>query len=337
MKIAVFGAGAIGGYIAARLALAGEDVTVVARGEKLEAIRRRGLRLVGPGGGDDATARPACVGAPAEAGPQDYVFVATKAHSGPAAAPALAPLLGPGTTVVPAFNGVPWWFFHRLEGPWEGRRLESVDPGGAQWRHIGPERVIGCVVYPAAEVVEPGVVRHIALDRMPVGEPGGGRSERALRLSRAMVRAGMKAPARPRIRDEIWMKLWGAAALNPLSMLTGATLAELVGDPAARAVARAAMAEMAGIGERLGMRLAVSLDRRLDGAGAVGAHKTSTLQDLEAGRPVELEPLIGAPLEIARMVGAAAPTLETLSALSRLRARSAGVWPGDETAHGGRS
>ena len=326
MKIAVFGAGAIGGYMAARLAHAGENVTVIARGAKLEAIRRAGLRLLSAGGA--ITAHPACVADPAEAGPQDYVIVATKAHSMPAIAPLLAPMLGPGAAVVPAVNGAPWWFFHRLEGEWEGRRLESVDPGGAQWTHIGPERVIGCVVYPAAEVVEPGVVRHIALDRVPLGEPGGARSARAARLSAAMIRAGMKAPVRPRIRDEIWIKLWGNAAFNPVSLLTGATLDEIAGDPDVRAIVRAAMVEVEAVGKRLGLRLPIGVDRRLEGAGAVRGHKTSTLQDLEAGRAVELEPLIGAPIEIARAAGVVTPTLDMIYALARQRARTAGVWPG---------
>ena len=326
VKIAVFGAGAIGGWLAARLALAGEDVTVIARGEKLEAIRRSGLRLIGADG-EEETARPACVGDPAEAGAQDCVILAVKAHAAPAVAPRLAPLLGPETAVVPAVNGAPWWFFHRLAGPWEGRRLRSVDPDDAQWTHIGPERVIGCVVYPAAEVVAPGVVRHIAGDRFPLGEPGGERSARAARLSRALIAAGVKAPARPRIREEIWIKLWGAAAFNPIGMLTGATLAEIAGDDAVRAVARAMMAEVRDIGDRLGLRSRIGLDRRLEGAAAVGGHRVSTLQDFEAGRPVELEPLIGAVIEIGRMTGVATPTLDTVFALARQRARTAGVWP----------
>lgn len=326
MKIAVFGAGAIGGYLAARLAHSGANVTLIARGAKLEAVRRNGLRLLSADG--EITARPACAADPAEAGTQDYVIVATKAHSMPAIAARLAPMLGPETAVVPAVNGVPWWFFHRLDGKWEGRRLESVDPGGAQWTHIGPERVIGCVVYPAAEVVAPGAVRHIALDRMPIGEPNGARSERAARLSAAMIRAGMKAPVRPRIRDEIWIKLWGNAVFNSVSLITGATLGEIAGDPEVRAIVRAAMVEIEEAGKRLGLRLPIGVDRRLEGAGAIGGHKTSTLQDLEAGRAVELEPLIGAPIEIARAIGLATPTLDMIYALARQRARIAGVWSG---------
>ena len=326
MKIAVFGAGAIGGWLAARLARAGTDVTLIARGAALDAIRRDGLRLIDESG--DTVTRPTCVGDSAEAGVQDYVFLATKAHSAPAAAPRLAPLLGPDTAVVSAVNGVPWWFFHRLPGAWEGRRLRSVDPDDAQWTHIGPDRAIGCVVYPAAEAVAPGVVRHVALDRFPIGEPGGARSARAARLSKAMIAAGLKAPVRPRIREEVWIKLWGSAAFNPVSLLTGATLGEIADDEAVRAVVRAAMVEVDAVGRRLGLNPPIDVDRRLAGAGAVGRHKTSTLQDLERGRPVELEPLVGAVAEIGRMTGVATPTLDTIHALARQRARTAGVWPG---------
>ncbi len=325
MKIAIYGAGAIGGYMAARLARTDAEVVLIARGAKLEAIRRNGLRLFSDR--EDFTVSVACTDDPAEAGVQDYVVLAMKAHSIPAVAPLLRPMLGPQTAVVPAVNGVPWWFFYRLGGAWDGQRLESLDPGGAQWTHIGPERVIGCVVYPAAEVLEPGVVRHISLDRMPVGEPDGARSERAGALSRAMAAAGMRAPVRPRIRDDIWIKLWGNATFNPVSLLTGATLEEIAGDDSVRAGVRQMMIEVEDIGKRLGLRLSVDLDRRLAGAGAVGAHKTSTLQDLENGRTVELVPLIGAVIEIGRKIGAPTPTLDLIYALARQRARTAGVWP----------
>jgi 2-dehydropantoate 2-reductase len=325
MKICIYGAGAIGGYMAARLAAAGEEVTVIARGAKLDAIRRKGLRLISEDG--DITTRPACTDDPAEAGPQDTVIITMKAHSVPAVAASMKPLLGPETAVVPAVNGVPWWYFHKLAGPWEGRRLESVDPGGAQWTHIGPERVIGCVVYPAAEVVEPGVVRHIALNRMPIGEPDGSRSERVERLSEAMISAGMKAPVRPRIRDEIWIKLWGNLSFNPVSLLTGATLARIAADPGVRAVVRAMMVEAQAIGSALGVRFAIDIERRIAGAGDVGEHKTSTLQDLEHGRAVELGPLVGAVAEIGRMIGVATPTIDMVYALARQRAMTAGCWP----------
>ena len=250
MKICVYGAGAIGGYVAARLANAGIDVTVIARGAKLDAIRKNGLTLLSDAG--DITTHPAVTDDPAAAGPQDYVIIAMKAHSVPGVAHKMAPLFGPETAVVPAVNGVPWWYFHKLDSPLRDHRIETVDPGGAQWTHIGPERVIGCVVYPAAETVEPGVVRHIALDRMPIGEPDGAKSDRALALSKAMIAGGMKSPVRPRIRDDIWIKLWGNVAFNPVSMLTGATLAEIAGDELVRPVVREMMVEAKTIGENLG-------------------------------------------------------------------------------------
>ena len=325
MKICVYGAGAIGGYMAARLAHAGSQVTVIARGAKLEAMRKNGLTLLSEAG--DITTRPAVTDEPAEAGPQDYVIIAMKAHSVPAVAERMAPLFGPETAVVPAVNGVPWWYFHKLDGPWQDRQIETVDLGGAQWTHIGPERVIGCVVYPAAEVIEPGVVRHIALDRMPIGEPDGSKSDRAQALSKAMIAAGMKSPVRPRIRDDIWIKLWGNVAFNPVSMLTGATLGEIAADDLVRPVVREMMVEAKAIGEKLGVNFPIDVDRRLAGGGEVGDHKTSTLQDLEAGQPVELPALVGAVAELGRMTGVPTPTIDTIYALARQRAITAGVWP----------
>ncbi len=326
MKICVYGAGAIGGYFGARLARCGHDVTLIARGPHLEAMRKNGLRLISAG--DDFTVHPLCTDDPAEAGPQDYVIVTLKAHSVPAVAERMKPLLGPDTAVVPAVNGVPWWYFHKLEGPWEGTRVETVDPGGAQWTHIGPERVIGCVVYPAAEVVEPGVVRHIALDRVPLGELDGTRSERALALSKALIEAGVKAPVRPRIRDDVWIKLWGNCAFNPVSVLTGGTLGEIAHDPATRAVARAMMVEARAIGEKLGARFPIDVERRIEGAAEVGDHKSSTLQDFELGRPMEIDALVAAVAELGRLVGIPTPTLDMIYALVRQRARTAGCYPG---------
>ena len=326
MKICVYGAGAIGGYFGARLARCGHDVTLIARGPHLEAMRKNGLRLISAD--DDFTVHPLCTDEPAEAGPQDYVIVTLKAHSVPAVAERMKPLLGPDTAVVPAVNGVPWWYFHKLEGPWEGTRVETVDPGGAQWTHIGPERVIGCVVYPAAEVVEPGVVRHIALDRVPLGELDGTRSERAQALSRALIEAGVKAPVRPRIRDDVWIKLWGNCAFNPVSVLTGGTLGEIAHDPATRAVARAMMIEARAIGEKLGARFPIDVERRIDGAAEVGDHKTSTLQDFERGRPMEIDALVAAVAELGRLVDIPTPTIDMIYALVRQRARTAGCYPG---------
>jgi 2-dehydropantoate 2-reductase len=326
VRICVYGAGAIGGYFGARLARCGHDVTLIARGPHLEAMRKNGLRLISAG--DDFTVHPMCTDEPAEAGHQDYVIITLKAHSVPAVAERMKPLLGPDTAVVPAVNGVPWWYFHKLEGPWEGTRVETVDPGGAQWTHIGPERVIGCVVYPAAEVVEPGVVRHIALDRVPLGELDGTRSERALALGKALIEAGVKAPVRPRIRDDVWIKLWGNCAFNPVSVLTGGTLGEIAHDPATRAVARAMMVEAQAIGEKLGARFPIDVERRIDGAAEVGDHKSSTLQDFERGRPMEIDALVAAVAELGRLVGIPTPAIDMIYALVRQRARTAGCYPG---------
>jgi 2-dehydropantoate 2-reductase len=318
MRIAVFGAGAIGGYLAMELGRAGHEVAVIARGQTLEAIRSRGLRLLI--GGAERTADLHASDDPAEIGPVDYVLLALKANSAPSIAPRLGPLLGPESAVVTAMNGVPFWYFHALEGRWRDHRLESVDPGGVLWRTIGPERCIGCVVYPAAEVVEPGVVRHLEGDRFVLGEPDGSRSERVQRLSRALIEAGLKAPVRPRIRDEIWVKLWGNLSFNPISVLTGATLDVIAADAGTRAVVRAMMQEAQAIGEKLGVRFGIDVERRMDGAMAIGAHRTSMLQDLERGRPLELEPMVGAVQELGRLTGLPTPTIDVVLALARQRA-----------------
>jgi 2-dehydropantoate 2-reductase len=222
---------------------------------------------------------------------------------------------------------VPWWYFHRLPGPYEGRRLESVDPGGRQWDGIGPERAVGCVVYPAAEVPEPGVIEHVSGDRFVLGEPSGEATERVQALSRLLIKAGLKAPVRPRIRDEIWVKLWGNLSFNPISALTGATLDVITADPSTRALARAMMLEAQAVGERLGVRFGVDVERRIEGAAAVGAHKTSMLQDLERGRPMEIDALVTAVQEMGRLVGVATPAIDAVLALVAQRARLAGCYP----------
>jgi 2-dehydropantoate 2-reductase len=285
-------------------------------------MQAAGVRLISEAG--ETVAHPRALADGRDAGPQDCVILALKAHSVPAAVEAIRPLLGPETPVVTAQNGIPWWYFYKLPGPWEGRRLEAVDPGGVIWSGIGPERAIGCVVYPACEIVRPGVVRHIEGDRFTLGEPDGSRSERVAAVARALVRAGVKTPVRPRIRSEIWLKLWGNAVFNPISALTRATLAAITADPSTRAFARAAMLEVQSVAEALGERMAVGVDARIQGAGEVGEHKTSMLQDLEQGRPMELEALVGAVVELARITGVAAPNLEVLHALAALLARSAG-------------
>jgi len=317
MRICIFGAGAIGGLIAARLAVKGADVSLVARGPHLAAIRARGLEL--RDGERSFVTHPTAASEAAELGEQDYLVVTLKAHSVPGALPQLKPLLGRDTAVVMGVNGVPWWYFHKLPGPYEGLRLRSVDPDDGQWREIGPERVIGCVVYPAAEVVEPGVVELVEGTRFSLGEPDGSRSERVTRLSEALIAADFKAPVRPRIRDEIWIKLWGNLSFNPISALTLATLHAIVQDSGTRAVAKAMMLEAQAIAERLGVKFPIDVDRRIDGAGAVGAHKTSMLQDLERGRPREIDALLGAVQELGGMTGMPTPTIDTVLALVRLR------------------
>jgi 2-dehydropantoate 2-reductase len=239
----------------------------------------------------------------------------------------MQPLLGPETAVVTAVNGVPWWYFYKLEGPYNGHRLASVDPGDVQWNGIGPERAIGCVVYPAAEVVAPGVVQLVEGDRFSLGEPSGERTERVKRLSEALIDAGLKAPIRPKIRDEIWVKLWGNLSFNPISALTTATLDVLCTDEGTRGVARAMMVEARTIAEKMGVRFTIDVDKRIAGAAAVGAHKTSMLQDLERGRPMEIDALVTAVQEMGRLVEVPTPTIDTVVALVRLRAQMAGCYP----------
>lgn len=325
MKIAIYGAGAIGGYLGWKLAATagetGAEVALIARGAHLAAMQADGLTLIEEAG--RRTVRVTATDDPATLGPQDYVIVALKAHAVAGAVPAMQPLLGAGTTVVMAVNGVPWWYFYALPGDWQDRRLTSLDPGDVQWTGIGPERVLGCVVYAAAEVAAPAEIRHVEGTRFTLGEPAGGRSERALALSRVMDAAGLKAPVRPKIRDELWLKLWGNLSFNPLSMLTHATLKGLCDDPGVRALARAMMVEGQAIAEDLGVRFPMDVDRRIEAAAAVGEHKTSMLQDLEAGRPMELDAVVGAVVEMGRLVGRPTPTIDAVLALARLRARHA--------------
>lgn len=327
MRITIFGAGAIGGYLAAKLALAGRtDLSIVARGAHLEAIRSGGLRLIEEG---KETAVPVRAAAKAEElGVQDYVVLALKAHSLGPALDQIAPLLGDDTAVVTMQNGVPWWYFHKIGGPLEGSRIASVDPGGAIWERLGPERVIGAVVYPAAEVDAPGLIRHVEGKRFSLGEPSGEKSDRVVRLAEELIAAGLQAPVRDDIRGEIWVKLWGNLSFNPISALTGSTLADIVADESTRTVARAMMLEAQAIGERLGVRFPIDVDRRIKGAGAVGAHKTSMLQDLERGRPMEIDALVTAVRELGQLTGQPTPTIDLVLALVRRLAIERGCYPG---------
>ena len=324
MKIAIFGAGAIGGYLGARLAKAGVDVTLIARGPHLAAIRENGLTLHTLT--DSFTVRPRATDDPAQAGEQDFVFLTIKANSAPAIAASIAPMLRSDTGVVTAMNGLPFWYFHKLGGPQEGRRLKSVDPGDLLWTHIGPQRAIGCVLDPAAAIEAPGVIRHTYSDRVPIGEPDGSRSERIQALSKAMIAAGLKAPVRPRIRTDLWIKLWGNVCFNPLSALTHATLDVLATDPELAPLVMALMSEARAVGEALGIDFLIDTKKRIAGAAEAGAHKTSMLQDLESRRPMEIDPIVGAVVELGRVLDVPTPTIDIVLALVRRRAIEAGCY-----------
>jgi 2-dehydropantoate 2-reductase len=329
MKICVFGAGAIGGQLGATLAMAGKDVSLIARGPHLEAMQSNGLRLIDPEG-TEHTVKVAASDRPADFGPQDYVFLSTKAYAAADAVEAMQPLLGPDTCVITASNGMPWWYFHKMPGPWEGRRISMVDPADAQWNGIGPDRVLGTVLWVSSEVPEPGMVRHTFGNRMPLGEPDGSNSYRVTALAEILNDAGMKSPVRSDIRSEIWLKLWGNSAFNPVSVLTEGTLHDLATDPGVRPVIKQIMTETQAVAEALGITFPVNADTRIKMAGDVGAHPTSTLQDLRAGKPLELDALVGAVVEVAKMVDVPAPTLEMIFGLSVRRARQAGCYPGKD-------
>jgi 2-dehydropantoate 2-reductase len=322
LKFAIVGAGAIGGYLGARLALAGEEVTFIARNRNLAAINANGFRLIEEDGREQVARNLRAVQRMAEAGPQDVVLLTLKAHQVKDVLPELRELFGPHTLVVTMINGLPWWYFHKLAGPYEGRSLESVDPGGVIGAHIEPERVIGGIVYPASELVEPGVVRVVEGNRFTLGELDGSRSERIEALSQAMMRAGFKSPVSKDIRGEIWVKLWGNLSFNPISALTHATLQDICRFPATRQLAARMMTEAQAIGEKLGVEFKISLDKRIAGAEAVGAHKTSMLQDVEHGRALELQALVGSVVELAQITQTPAPNIEAVHAVASLLAQT---------------
>lgn len=324
MKICIFGSGAIGGYIGVELQRAGADVSLIARGPHLASMKEHGVKLIKDG--EEHVVHPRCTDDPSELGPQDYVIVCLKAHSVPAVVDDMQPLLGPDTAVVTAVNGIPYWYFYKDGSEAEGTTLETVDPGAKQWNGLGPERAIGCVVYPATEVVEPGVIKHVYGDKFPLGEPDGSQSSRVTTLSEVMEQAGLRAPVLDRIRDEIWLKLWGNVSFNPISALTLETLDNIAQDPETRAVAKNMMLEAQQIGERIGVNFRVDVERRINGAGKVGAHKTSMLQDLEAGRPMEIDALVSSVQEMGAKLGVATPTIDTVLALVKQRAAQAGLY-----------
>lgn len=321
MRICVVGAGAIGGLMAAKLALAGNPVTVVDVGRHLAAIRDKGLKLIWENG-KEFVAKVKAVVTLAEAGPQDFVVLSVKAHFLEQAAREIESVLGPETMVLTVQNGLPWWYFQRLGGPHEGHKLESLDPAGVLARKIAPERIIGCVVYPAAAVVEPGVIRHVEGDRFPIGELDGRETERVKRLHDVLVAAGLKSRVLSDIRSEIWLKAWGNLSFNPISALSHATLTDICKFPETRQLAADMMKEAQAVAEKLGIVFRHSIEKRIEGAEAVGAHKTSMLQDVEAGRSLETEALIGSILEMAKLTGTPSPSIQAVYALVKLLNRT---------------
>jgi 2-dehydropantoate 2-reductase len=325
LKICVYGAGAIGGYLAVGLARAGHDVCVIARGAHLEAIIDRGLKLI-THSGEFVVPVPAADD-PRRFGPQDFVICALKAHQAYAAAPLFAPLLGPTTAVVTAMNGLPWWYFYKVGGRYDAFHPRSIDDAGRQWRVIGPQRAIGCVVDPACEVVAPGVIAHEKFHRFTVGEPDGRRSARVVALSAALVEAGFEAPIRDNIRWNVWLKLCGNVCFNPLSLLTGATLERIVGEPALRAVCKTMMLEARAVHEALQIFIpADMLERRLEAAGSLTGHKMSMLQDAERGRSLEIDALVTVVQDLGRLTGVPTPTIDTVLALAQERGRALGLY-----------
>jgi len=324
MKLCVYGAGAIGGYLAVELALAGHDVCVIARGPHLKAIQEHGLKLRIQGG--EKVARVAAAEDPRTFGFQDFVICTLKAHQAYECAAAFAPLLGPDTAVLWAMNGIPWWYFYKSGGRFEGHHLQSVDLGGRQWEGIQPQRVIGCVVEPACEVIEPGVIVHHNLKRFTIGEPDGNRSTRVQALSQVLGAAGFDAPVRDDIRWNIWLKLWGNVCFNPISVLTGATLDRMLGEPSLRALCVSMMLETKAVNEALGIRIPLEMmERRLAVAASLVGHKMSMLQDLERGRRLEIDALVTAVQELGRLTGVPTPLVDAVLALVKERARACGV------------
>jgi 2-dehydropantoate 2-reductase len=328
MKIAVVGAGAIGGYLGARLSAAGEDVSFIARNRNLQAINANGFRLVLEDGSELHAPKAKAVQRMAEAGPQDAVLLTVKAHQVRDLLPELRELFGPQTLLVTMINGVPWWYFHKLAGPYEGRTLQSLDPDGQLAALIEPERIIGSVVYPASELLAPGVVKVIEGNRFSLGELDGSRSERVDALSKVLMHAGFKSPVSRDIRSELWVKLWGNLSFNPISALTHATLEDICRFPATRELAASMMREAQAVGEKLGVAFKISLEQRIAGAEAVGAHKTSMLQDVEAGRALELQALVGSVVELGRITETPTPVISAIHAATSLLAHTLAVQQG---------
>jgi 2-dehydropantoate 2-reductase len=316
MKFVIVGAGATGGFLGARLARAAEDVTLVARGQHLAAMQANGVRVIGDG--EEFIAHPACTDDLSVVGGADVVFLTVKAHALTELAPRLGPLLGPETAVVTAQNGIPWWYFDFADGPLAGTRLHSADPGSAIAESIETRRVIGCVVYPATQLVSPGVIEHLEGTRFSIGEPDGSKTPRCQAIAAALIRAGLKCPIRTRIRHDLWLKLLGNVAFNPISALTRGTLVDIATHPETRALARSVMEEADSVARALGVSLEIGVDQRLAGAEKVGAHKTSMLQDVETHRPLEVDAVLGTVVEIGTLLGLDLPHLRTIYACTQL-------------------
>jgi 2-dehydropantoate 2-reductase len=325
MKVCIFGAGAIGGYMAVMMKRGGVDVSLVARGPHLAAIKSNGLKVVFKD--KELSADMPATNDPKELGPQDYVIIALKAHQAWESVDQLKPLLGPNTAVVTAQNGVPWWYFYGLDEKYASLRLRSVDPGNRQWNAIGPQRVIGATVYPATEIIEPGVIKHIYGDQFGLGEPNRQPSARLTEFADALTAGGLKPRLYDDIRDDIWIKLWGNLCFNPLSALTHATLDIVATDPGTRAVAKNMMIEAQQIGQHFGANFRVDVERRINGAAGVGAHRTSMLQDLDKRRPLEIDALLTSVQEMGHLANVKTPYIDTVLALVQQMGRSNGVYP----------
>ena len=322
MKIAIIGAGAIGGYVGVKLALSGEDVTFIVRGANLEAIKKDGMKLIMEDGTEHVAKNVKATNDYDEAGPQDVVILALKAHQVDAVANDVPKLFGPDTVVVTMQNGIPFWYFHKHGGPHEGQRVQSVDPTGLVSAKIPAERILGCVVYPASALIAPGVVKHIEEDRFPIGELDGTVTERAQKVSEAFIRAGFKSPILENIRAEIWLKLWGNLSFNPISSLSHSTLVDICQYPLSRELAGNMMIEAQRIANKLGIEFRVPLEKRIRGAEKVGKHKTSMLQDVEAGRAPEIDALVGSVVELGRITNTATPHINSVYALVKLLAKT---------------
>lgn len=326
MRICIYGAGAIGGFLGAMLAEAGHEISLVARGEHLRALRANGLTL--EIGGRTLRSRVAASDAPAELGAQDHVIVSVKAPALPSVARGIEPLLGRDTTIVTAINGIPWWFFHGFGGAHDGRALKRVDPDGTLAASIDNRRILGCVVHAGCSVPAPGVIRHASGDRFVIGEPVGGDSARCRALADALNKAGLACEISPRIQQAVWMKYLGNASMGPISLLTGATLLGMARDPGVRKVCANVMAEAIATGDKFGLDPGMTIEERIELGAKLGDFKSSMLQDLEKGRPVELDTFLGAAIEMAQLVGVPVPTIETVQALAVQKARLAGIYPG---------